>query len=266
VESTGIVFALTHNYTGYPLVRQAREMIRAGELGEIRAVRTSYFQGRRPPADAAAKRRLAWRSDPARAGAAGCFADIGTHAFNLSRYVTGLFPEEVSCNLKILEEGRPLDDYGHAVIRFENGVLGTVTASQVSPGRSNELSLEVDGSKGTLTWRQEEPNQMIVRRLDEPHALYTRDPKSPFLSESCTAACRLPAGHPEGFFEAFGNVYRSAFDSMVLRATGEPFEKKDTVYPNVYDGVEGMYFIQQCVASSNENGAWRKLKHDLARR
>ncbi len=267
VEKSGVVFALTHNYTGYPLVRHARRMILAGELGEIQAVRSNYLQGwLRTRLEAEEQKQAAWRTDPSKSGAAGSFGDIGTHAYNLARYMTGLIPKDVSCNLKIFEPGRQLDDYGHAVIRFENGALGTVTASQISHGRENDLFIEIDGTKGALSWRQEEPNKMIVRRNGQPHAIYTRDPNAPYLNDWGKAACRLPSGHPEAFFEAFANVYRFAYDAIVQRATGKAFEKKDTIYPNVYDGVEGMYFIQQCVASSAENGAWLPLKHSSARR
>jgi predicted dehydrogenase len=180
--------------------------------------------------------------------------------------MTGLIPAEVACTLKIFEPGRQLDDYGHAVIRFDNGGLGTVTASQISHGRENDLFIEIDGTKGALAWRQEEPNVMIVRRNGQPHALYTRDPNAPHMNEGGKAACRLPAGHPEAFFEAFGNVYRSAYDDIVKRATGEKISATDTIYPNVADGVDGMNFIQQCVASSRQNGAWVPLKHPAARR
>lgn len=267
VAQSGVVFAVTHNYTGYPLVRQAREMILGGELGEIQAVRACYIQGwlrRRLETDG--QKQAAWRTDPARSGAAGAFGDIATHAYNLARYMTGELPESVSCHLKAFEGGRQLDDYGTAVIRAANGGLWTVTASQISHGRENDLFIEIDGTKGALQWRQEEPNVMIVRRNGQPHAMYTRDPNAPFMNSSGQAACRLPSGHPEAFFEAFANVYRAAYDNMVLRATGRPFETRDTIYPNVHDGVEGMYFIQQCVASSHDNAAWLPLKHPQARR
>jgi predicted dehydrogenase len=267
VDKSGVVFAVTHNYTGYPMVRQAREMILNGELGEIQAVRSNYIQGwLRTRLESSDQKQAAWRTDPSKSGAAGCFGDIATHAYNLGRYMTGLLPQDVSCNLKVFEPGRKLDDYGHAVIRLENGGLSTVTASQISHGRENDLFIEIDGTKGALSWRQEDPNQMMVRRNGQPHALYTRDPNASFMNESGKAACRLPSGHPEAFFEAFGNIYRAAYDAMVARASGESFEKKNTVYPNVADGVEGMYFIQQCVASSQQNGAWLPLKHPLARR
>jgi predicted dehydrogenase len=267
VEKTGGVFAVTHNYTGYPLVRQAREMILSGDLGEIQAIRSNYIQGwLRSRLESSDQKQAKWRTDPAKSGAAGCFGDIGTHAYNLARYMTGLLPKEISCHLKIFEAGRQLDDYGHAVIRFENGAVGTVTASQISHGRENDLFIEIDGTKGALAWRQEEPNQMIVRRNGEPHAIYTRNPNAPFMNELGKSACRLPGGHPEAFFEAFANVYRFAYDDMAKRAQQQKFEKRDTIYPNVYDGAEGMYFIQQSVASSKENGAWLPLKYAGARR
>ena len=267
VDKSGAVFAVTHNYTGYPLVRQAREMILSGELGEINAVRTCYMQGwLRTRLENENQKQASWRTDPAKSGAAGCFGDIGTHAYNLARYMTGLKSETVSCHLKIFESGRKLDDYGQAVIRFANGALGSVTASQVSHGRENDLSIEIDGTKGSLQWRQEEPNHMIFRRNGHPHAIYTRDPNAPYMNEAGKAACRLPSGHPEAFFEAFANIYRSAYDSMVARATGQAFERVNTVYPNINDGVEGMFFIQQCVASSAANGDWVSLSHPRARK
>jgi predicted dehydrogenase len=267
VDRAGVVFAVTHNYTGYPLVRQAREMVLAGELGEIQAIRSNYIQGwLRTRLEESDQKQAAWRTDPSRSGIAGCFGDIGTHAYNLGRYITGLLPVDVSCHLRTYEPGRKLDDYGHAVIRFENGALGTVTASQITHGRENDIFIEVDGTKGALQWRQEEPNVMIFRRNGHPHAMYTRDPNAPYMKPLAAASCRLPSGHPEAFFEAFANVYRFAYDDMVRRAAGEKFDRANTVYPNINDGVEGMYFIQQCVASSQENGAWLPLKHARARR
>ncbi len=266
VEKSGVVFALSHNYTGYPLVRQVREMILGGELGEINAFRSNYIQGwLRTRLESSDQKQAKWRTDPKQSGIAGCFGDIGTHAYNLGRYMTGLLPIDVSCNLKVFESGRSLDDYGHAVIRLENGALGTVTASQISHGRENDLFIEVDGTKGAISWRQENPNELIVRRNGQPHQIYTRA-GGPYLSPLAAASSRLPSGHPEAFFEAFANVYRFAYDSMADRAAGKKFETRDTIYPNVYDGVEGMYFIEQCVASSKNNGAWTPLKHPSARR
>ena len=267
VENSGVVFAVTHNYTGYPLVRQARQMILSGELGEINAVRACYIQGwLRTRLEDSDQKQAAWRTDPTRSGAAGCFGDIATHAYNLGRFMTTLLPEAISCQLRSFEQGRKLDDYGTAVIKYENGALGTVTASQISHGRENDLSIEIDGTKGSLQWRQEEPNVLVVRANGQPHKLYTRDPNAAFMNDAGKAACRLPGGHPEAFFEAFANVYRSAYDSMILRATGKKFETVNTVFPNVYDGAEGMYFIQQSVESSKQNGAWLPLKHATARK
>ena len=267
VDQSNVVFAVSHNYTGYPLVRQAREMILNGELGEIQAVRSNYIQGwLRTRLETDEQKQAAWRTDPAKSGAAGCFGDIATHAYNLGRYMTGLLPAEISCHLKTFEAGRQLDDYGTAIVRFDNGGLGTVTASQISHGRENDLSIEIDGTLGAIQWRQEEPNQLVVRANGQPRKIYTRDPNAPFMNEAGADACRLPGGHPEAFFEAFANVYRSAFDAMIDRAMDREYERRDTVFPNVHDGVEGMYFIQQCVASSAENGAWLPLKHERARR
>jgi predicted dehydrogenase len=267
VDGSRSVFVVTHNYTGYPLVRQAREMILAGELGEIQAVRAEYIQGwLRTRLESEGQKQAAWRTDPTKSGAAGCFGDIGTHAYNLGRYMTGLLPESISAHLKVFVPGRPLDDYGHAVVRYAGGALGTVTASQISHGRENDLRIQIDGTLGSLEWHQEEPNRMIVRHNGRPHALYTRDPNAPFANAAGQAACRLPAGHPEAFFEAFANVYRAGFDAMAAALTGGSFERVDTVYPNVRDGVEGMHFIEQSVASSNADGAWLPLAHPLARR
>lgn len=267
VQDSGVVFAVTHNYTGYPLIRQARQMIADGELGEIMALRMTYIQGwlvdKLEDTD---QKQAAWRTDPKRSGAAGCFGDIATHAYNLGRFVTGLLPEKISCHLKTFVDGRALDDYGHAMITYENGAFGTLTSSQISHGRENDVTLEVDGTKGALTWRQENPNELWIRKNGSPHQLYTRDPNAPFTKPIAAESCRLPAGHPEAFFEAFANIYRTAFDNMCLRISGQDFEKKDTIYPNVFDGVEGMYFIQQCVDSSNAGGEWLPMKHELARR
>lgn len=266
VDGSDVVFALTHNYTGYPLVRQARAMILGGELGEINAVRSQYIQGwLRTKLEAEEQKQASWRTDPSKSGAAGCFGDIATHAYNLARFMTGLLPAEISCQLRTFVEGRKLDDYGTALVKFQNGALGSVTASQISHGRENDLSIEIDGTKGSLYWRQENPNEMIVRQNGQPHKIYTRDPNAPYLLPLAAASCRLPSGHPEGFFEGFANVYTAAFDAMVLRASGKEIERTNTLYPNVNDGVEGMFFIQQCVASSRENGAWLTMNHPRAR-
>jgi predicted dehydrogenase len=265
-QRTGVVFALTHNYTGHPLVRQARAMVRSGELGEINAVRAFYIQGwLRSRLERQSQKQASWRTDPKRSGASGCFGDIGTHAYNLSRFITGLLPDQVSCHLKIFEAGRELDDYGTAAIRFQNGALGTVTASQISHGRENDLWIEVDGTKGGLEWHQEDPNKMLVRVNGQPQRLFTRDPNAPYLAGVAKVSCRIPSGHPEGYLEAFANIYTAAFEDMAARASGNKMDSSQSLYPNVADGVDGMNFITQCVASSKKDGQWVSLKHPLCR-
>jgi predicted dehydrogenase len=266
VQKSGVVFALTHNYTGYPLVRQAREMVKAGELGEINAVRAYYLQGwLRTRLEQQGQKQAGWRTDPKRSGAAGCWGDIGTHAYNLGRFITGLIPDQMSCLLQTVVEGRALDDYGAAVIRYTNGALGTVTASQISHGRENDIWIEVDGTKASLEWHQEEPNKMWIRSNGQPHRLYTRDPNADYLKPTAKASCRLPSGHPEAFLEAFANVYTAAYADMVARAAGRKFDGAGSLYPNVADGVDGMNFITQSVASSAQGGASKSLKHPLCR-
>ncbi|MDP6553782.1 MAG: Gfo/Idh/MocA family oxidoreductase [Pirellulaceae bacterium] len=260
VKQTGAVFVLTHNYTGYPMIRQAREMIQQGELGELYAFRANYIQGwlqGLEPGKVPA--RGAWKSDPEKTGPAGALGDVGTHAFQLARYTTGLRPIEVSSTLQTFVLPPPLDDYGHALVKFSGGVLGMITISQVTHGRLNDLTLEIDGSKGSLVWRQESPNQLIVRRFGQPTQTYERSPSAAYTNESGRAACRLPGGHPEAFFEAFANVYRDGFDAMIARDENQSLDACSTVYPNVNDGVEGVFFIEQCVASSQERGAWKQL-------
>jgi predicted dehydrogenase len=266
VKKTGVVFGVTHNYTGYPLVRQARAMVMSGELGEIQAIRAFYIQGwLRSRLESSGQKQASWRTDPAKSGAAGCFGDIATHAYNLGRYMTGLLPDQVCCQLKIFEPGRKLDDYGTAIIRYQGGALGTVTASQITHGRENDIFIEIDGTKGSIEWHQEEPNKLLYRQNGQALKVYTRA-GGPYLNAAASAASRLPAGHPEAFFEAFANVYSAAFDDMCKRAARQSFEKVDTIYPNVFDGVDGMNFVTKCVESSNNGCNWLSLKHAMCRK
>jgi predicted dehydrogenase len=266
VEQTGAVFVVTHSYTGYPLVRQAREMVHEGYLGEVLAIRVNYIQGGlwginsgEPPT------RGAWKADPAQAGPAGAWGDIGTHAFNLMRYVTHTRPVAVSAHLRSFHSARPLDDYGHAVLRTAGGTMGTVTVSQVTHGRLNDLSIEVDGTTRSMQWRQERPGELIVRQHGEALQVFERNPKAAYLRAPAREASRLPGGHPEGVLEAFANLYCDGFDAMVARAAGAPIENKDTVYPNVYDGLEGVHFVEQCLASHCDEGSWKPMDSALAR-
>ena len=266
VKKTGIAFALTHNYTGHPLVRQAREMVKSGELGEIQAIRAFYIQGwLRTRLESEGQKQASWRTDPAKSGAAGCFGDIGSHAYNLSRFITGLLPDTVSCQLRTFEPGRKLDDYGTALIKFQSGALGTVTASQITHGRENDIWIEVDGTKASLEWHQEDPNKLWVRKNGTPHQLYTRDPNAPYSKLTTKASCRIPSGHPEGYLEAFANIYTAAYEDIAKRQSGGKVDDSMSLYPNVADGVDGMNFITQCVASSKQGGAWLPLKHALCR-
>ena len=225
VERCGRVFALTHNYSGYPMMRQAREMIAAGELGDLIAVRATYvqgwMQGMQPGVEA---ERGVWKADPTKNGRAGSLGDVGTHAFHLMRFVTGLKPDSLLSRMSSYSDHHQLDDYGHAIIRFDRGATGLVTWSQVSHGRLNDLSIEIDGTRAALSWRQEQPNQLFVRSLGQPTRIYERNPKADYSTSTAVAACRLPGGHPEAFFEAFANVYRDAFADMRRSNRGEPLD------------------------------------------
>lgn len=256
VEETGRVFALTHNYSGYPLIRQARDMIAAGELGDIIAVRATYVQGWMHGMEPGAKQdRGAWKSDPTKNGRAGSLGDVGTHAFHLLRFVTGLAPSSLLSQMQSYSPHHELDDYGHAMIQFDQGATGMVTWSQVSHGRLNDLSIEMDGTKGALAWRQEDPNQLFVRALGQPLKVYDRNPNAAYSTTNAIAACRLPGGHPEAFFEAFANVYRNAFADMRRVNRNEPLG--DSLYPGVADGVDGVRFMERCLASKQNESTWQ---------
>lgn len=266
VQSKPLVFALTHNYTGHPLVRQARAMVLAGELGEIQAIRAFYIQGwLRTRLEASGQKQASWRTDPKQSGVAGCFGDIGSHAYNLIRFITGLLPDSVSGHLRTFEPGRALDDYGMALVRFQNGALGSIIASQITHGRENDLWIEVDGTKASLEWHQENPNQLWLRRNGQAHQLYTRDPNAAYTLPAAKASCRTPSGHPEGYLEAFANIYTAAYDDMAKAITGQKVDARQSLYPNVADGLDGMNFITQCVHSSAQNHAWLPLRHEACR-
>ncbi len=258
VQDTGRVFALTHNYSGYPLMRQAREMIANGELGRIIAVRATYVQGWMHGMEPGAQQdRGAWKSDPEKNGKAGSLGDVGTHAFHLASFVTGLEPEKLLSGMQSNSDHHDLDDYGHAMIRFRQGATGMITWSQVTHGRLNDLSIEVDGTKAALTWRQEEPNQLFVRSLGQPVRIYERDPNAAHASPTSIAACRLPGGHPEAFFEAFANVYRDAFADMRKVDARESCDRSISLYPSVQDGYAGVRFMVRCLDSNDSDSQWQ---------
>lgn len=254
VPKNGARFLLTHNYTGYPLVRQARELVRSGALGTLRVVQVEYPQDwLTEPADPDNK-QAAWRTDPARSGAGGSIGDIGTHAYNLARFVTGLETEALSADLTSFVPGRQLDDNVHILLRFAGGARGMLWASQVAVGNENGLQLRVYGDKGGLEWRQDNPNQMWFTEFGKPRQLLTRG-GSISGSVAPTMQVRIPSGHPEGYLEAFATLY-SQF-AAVIRGEGAAYEG---ILPTLEDGVEGMAFIAAAVQSSRKDGQWTTLE------
>src|SRR5690606_8845025 len=249
----GAKFLLTHNYTGYPLIRQAREMVAAGALGKLRVVQAEYPQEWLTEPTGDDNKQAAWRTDPARSGAGGCIGDIGTHAYNLARFVTGLKTQAVSADLTTFVPGRQLDDNVHIMLRFEGGAKGMLWASQVAPGCENGLQLRIYGEKVSLEWRQDNPNYMWFIEFGKPKQLLTRGG-----SISCAPAAsmnvRIPTGHPEGYLEAFGTLY--AQFAAVIRGEGGAYE---SLLPTMADGLEGMQFIVASVQSSENDSRWTKL-------
>lgn len=251
VAKRGTAFGVTYNYTGYPMVRQAREMVRSGALGRMRKVVVEYNQGWLATAlEATGNKQASWRTDPARSGIAGALGDIGSHAENLVATVTGLQIEELVADLGALVPGRALDDDASMLLRFKGGARGVLVASQINAGLENDLRLRVSGEDGTLEWRQEEPNRLVHHRREGPTEIFTR--ASPWLCESARRAGRIPAGHPEGFIEAFANIYRGVFADIRARKAGTTADPLDADYPTVGDGARGVRFIECAVASSSE--------------
>lgn len=254
VAASGTVFGVTYNYTGYPMVRQARDMIRDGVLGEIRKVVVEYNQGWLATAlEQTGDKQASWRTDPARSGIAGALGDIGSHAENLVSTVTGLRLESLVADLGAMVPGRRLDDDASMLLRFAGGARGVLVASQINAGLENDLRLRVSGTLGTLQWRQEEPNSLLHHRLDGPAQILTR--ATPWLSASARRACRIPPGHPEGFIEAFANLYRGVFEDIGARQQGRATDALEADYPRVADGARGVRFIERAVASSAQK-AW----------
>lgn len=258
VQETGLLFALTHNYTGYPMIKQARAMIRAGELGAIRKVLVEYPQGwLSTPLEDSDQKQASWRTDPKRSGIAGAMGDIGTHAENLMEYVTGLEIKQVCADLHTFVEGRRLDDDGSMLLRFNNGARGVLTASQICAGEENDLRIRVYGSKGGLHWRQMEPNSLQVHWLDAPMQVLRTGVGE--LYPEAQAHTRIPAGHPEGYLEAFANIYRNVAYCLQARLRGEAPDPLHLDFPTVQDGVRGMQFIEAVVASSTGTEKWYTL-------
>jgi predicted dehydrogenase len=257
VKSTGKVFALTHNYTGYPMVKEARELVRNGDLGKILKVVAEYPQGWLiQPIDAEGQKQAAWRTDPSRTGASSCIGDIGTHAENLGRYITGLQIDELCADFTTFVPGRRLEDDGNLLVRYQGGAKGVLYASQISVGEENDLSIRVYGTKASLEWHQEHPNELVVKYPDAPRKIYRRG--NSYISETAKRFTRLPFGHPEAFIEAFANIYLEAARAVEAVKAGKPIPP-DIDYPTVEDGVLGMAFIATAVASANNGSTWTKF-------
>lgn len=256
-KRSGLVFCVTHNYTGYPLVRQARAMVAAGEIGTVRVVQVEYPQAWLTEAlEATGQKQADWRTDPARSGAGGCVGDIGTHAYNLACFVTGLAAQSMLADLQTFVPGRRLDDNVQVLLRFEGGARGMLWASQVAPGNENALRLRVYGSKGGLSWSQEDPNELWVTKLGEPTRRYTRGGDGAW--PEAARVTRIPAGHPEGYLEGFATIYVEAARAIRAHAAGTAPEAA-VFYPSVDDGVAGVRFVDAAVRSSAAGGVWVTL-------
>jgi len=260
VAARGTLFAVTYNYTGYPMVREARELVRAGAIGAVRKVVVEYHQGWLAGAlETSHNKQSTWRMDPAQGGPAGAMADIGSHAENLVSVVTGLELESLCADLTSFGAGRLLDDDAGLLLRFVGGARGLMSASQIAAGNENDLRLRVMGERGMLDWRQEEPNLLVHAPIDGPRRILTCN--SPGLSEAARRACRLPPGHPEGFIEAFANLYLGVATDLRLRESqGRPATLEEADYPRVEDGVRGVRFIEKTIASAAATAKWTKMR------
>lgn len=258
VQAAGTLFAVTYNYTGYPMVRQARDMIREGRLGDLRKVTVQYNQGwLSTRIEQEGNKQASWRTDPARSGLAGAVGDIGSHAENLLTTVTGLELESLCADLSTFVPERQLDDDASILLRFRGGARGVIMASQVAARLENDLTLQVSGSLGSLSWRQEEPNRLRFWTLAGPQQILTRG--SPQLSASATAASRLPSGHPEGFLRAFSNLYRGIAEAILTRQENRCADPQIAQFPTLEDGIRGVRFIETAVLNAREEKKWTVL-------
>ena len=256
-EDSGALFVLTHNYTAYPMIRQARAMIEAGDLGDIRVIQAEYPQDwLSTKLEDSGQKQAGWRTDPERSGAGGCIGDIGTHAYNLACFVTGLEATSLCADIDTFVEGRELDDNAHVLLRFKDGAKGMLWSSQVAPGNENALKLRVYGSKGGLEWSQEDPNYLWFTPLGEPKRLLTRNGAG--ANDAATQVSRIPGGHPEGYLEAFATLYTEAAAAIVARRDGDKSSTPD-LCPTVQDGLKGVAFVNAVVTSSAKGGNWVKL-------
>jgi len=258
VKRTGLVFGLTHNYTGHPLVRQAREMVAAGELGPIRLVQVEYVQDwLSTPLEKTGQKQAEWRTDPARSGPGGSLGDIGTHAYNLACFVTGLSCEKVAADVSTFVPGRRLDDNVHMMLRFTGGAKGSLWATQVAPGNENNLRLRVYGEKAGIEWHQENPNELSFTPLGQAKQIVRRG--SAGTGRSAAHATRIPSGHPEGYLEAFAQLYNDLAEQIISRREKRAPNPLSLLVPTVEDGVEGVRFIKTALESSQNGSAWNTI-------
>jgi predicted dehydrogenase len=258
VKKSGLVFGLTHNYTGYPIIRQAREMVAAGELGKLRLVQVEYAQDwLTTPLENTGQKQAAWRTDPAQSGPAGSLGDIGTHAYNIACFVSQLHAEQVAADVSIMVPGRRLDDNVQVLLRYQEGVRGMLWASQVAVGNENNLRLRVYGEKGGIDWSQENPNYLHFSRYGKPTMTLTRNGAD--ATAGAKHASRIPSGHPEGYLEAFAQIYTDIAEQISARLANRAPSKASLLVPTVEDGVAGVQFIAAVLSSSKQNAAWVKL-------
>ena len=251
VEKHDVVFALTHNYTGYPMVKEARKMVREGKLGRLRKIVVEYPQGwLSEPIEREGAKQAEWRTDPDRAGVSSVVADIGSHAENLVEYITGLRLEELYADIHTFVEGRPLEDDANMLVHYEGGVRGILYASQISIGEENDLNIRIYGDEAALEWEQEHPNYLKLKYPDGPEEIYKRG--NPYLSEEAQFGNRIPPGHPEGFIEAFANIYSNVADTIAARLQGTEPDPRALDFPTVYDGAVGVHFIHKAIESGKE--------------
>ncbi len=257
VEETGLILCLTHTYSGYPLVKQAKAMCAEGALGKIRKVWVEYPQGWLSKlSEREGNAQAAWRTDPKKSGKSGCMGDIGTHAAHLAEYISGLQITQLCADLNILVDGRALDDDGNVLLKFNNGAAGVLMASQVAAGEENALRIRVYGEKGGIEWAQHEPNTLLVKWLDQPTQILRAGANYPTLSSFARNSCRTPGGHPEGYLEAFANIYRNFAQTLSAKIDGTTPSKEALDFPSVEDGIRGMAFIDNVVASSQSDKKW----------
>ncbi len=256
VDKTRLIFGLTHNYTGYPMVKEAREWVKSGRIGKIRKIIAEYPQGwLAMPLETEGQKQASWRTDPAQSGISCCVGDIGTHAENLAEYITGLSIQEVCADIATFVAGRALEDDANILVRFEQGAKGAILVSQVATGEENELKIRIYGEKGGLQWLQSDPNTLTIHYPDRPKEIIRAGANYAFLSESAKAHCRLPGGHPEGYLESLANLYQN-FARAVLARLENTSANPLFDFPTIHDGVRGMQFIEAVIASGKNNATW----------